>query len=102
MVWVTDRDGIRHGLAVDKIAFMNGMTDDSPIHGSAMLQMNSGKIQSGAPCLGSWVTYGLGTENENLPAFVVDPISVDELADKIREIWDDQALAAAHDVIDDV
>lgn len=47
------------------------MTADSPIHGSAMLQMNSGKISSGAPCLGSWVNYGLGSVNENLPGFVV-------------------------------
>lgn len=36
-----------------------------------MLQMNSGKIQSGNPCLGSWINYGLGSENENLPGFVV-------------------------------
>ncbi len=56
---------------VDEIAFVHSMTADSPIHGSAMLQMNSGKIQSGGPCLGSWVNYGLGTENENLPGFVV-------------------------------
>jgi hypothetical protein len=56
---------------VDDIAFIHSMTADSPIHGSAMLQMNSGKIQSGAPCLGSWVNYGLGSENENLPGFVV-------------------------------
>jgi hypothetical protein len=56
---------------VDDIAFIHSMTADSPIHGSAMLQMNSGKIQSGAPCLGSWVNYGLGTVNENLPGFVV-------------------------------
>ena len=47
------------------------MTADSPIHGSAMLQMNSGKILSGSPCLGSWVNYGLGSENQNLPGFVV-------------------------------
>ena len=56
---------------VDDIAFIHSMTADSPIHGSAMLQMNSGKILSGSPCLGSWVNYGLGTENENLPGFVV-------------------------------
>ena len=48
---------------VDDIAFLHSMTADSPIHGSAMLQMNSGKIQSGAPCLGSWVNYGLGSVN---------------------------------------
>jgi len=56
---------------VDDIAFIHSMTADSPIHGSAMLMMNSGKILSGSPCLGSWVNYGLGTVNENLPGFVV-------------------------------
>jgi hypothetical protein len=56
---------------VDDIAFIKSMTADSPIHGSAMLQMNSGRILSGSPALGSWVNYGLGTVNENLPGFVV-------------------------------
>jgi hypothetical protein len=56
---------------VDDIAFIHSMTADSPIHGSAMLMMNSGKILSGSPALGSWVTYGLGTVNENLPGYVV-------------------------------
>ncbi|MEM8733774.1 MAG: DUF1501 domain-containing protein, partial [Planctomycetota bacterium] len=56
---------------VDDIAFVHSMTADSPIHGSAMLMMNSGKILSGSPALGSWVNYGLGTVNQNLPGFVV-------------------------------
>ena len=56
---------------VDDIAFLNSMTADSPIHGSAMLMMNSGKVLSGSPALGSWVNYGLGSVNENLPGFVV-------------------------------
>jgi hypothetical protein len=47
------------------------MTAESPIHGSAMLMMNSGKLQSGSPAMGSWINYGLGTVNENLPGFVV-------------------------------
>ena len=59
------------GSCVDDIAFIHSMTADSPLHGSAMLQMNSGRILSGAPALGSWVNYGLGTVNENLPGFVV-------------------------------
>ena len=68
--WVSD---LFPNLAkhVDDIAFLHSMTADSPIHGSAMLQMNTGKILSGSPCLGSWVNYGLGSENENLPGFVV-------------------------------
>ena len=61
---------------VDDIAFIHSMTADSPIHGSAMLQMNTGKIISGSPCIGSWVNYGLGSVNQNLPGFVVmlDPL----------------------------
>jgi len=64
------------GRCVDDIAFLHSMTADSPIHGSAMLQMNTGKILSGSPCLGSWVNYGLGSVSENLPGFAVmlDPI----------------------------
>ncbi|MFN0053172.1 MAG: DUF1501 domain-containing protein [Planctomycetales bacterium] len=56
---------------VDDMAFIHSMYAESPIHGSAMLMMNSGRILSGNPCLGSWITYGLGSENENLPGFVV-------------------------------
>ena len=59
------------GKHVDDIAFINSMTADSPIHGSAMFMMNSGRILSGSPCIGSWINYGLGTVNENLPGFVV-------------------------------
>jgi len=68
--WVSDL--FPHlATCVDDIAFIHSMTADSPIHGSAMLMMNSGKILSGSPCIGSWVNYGLGTVNENLPGFVV-------------------------------
>lgn len=56
---------------VDDIAFIHSMTADSPIHGSAMLMMNSGRILSGFPSLGSWCNYGLGTVNQNLPGYVV-------------------------------
>ena len=68
--WVSDL--FPHlATCVDDIAFVHSMTADSPIHGSAMLMMNSGRILSGNPCLGSWVNYGLGSVNENLPGFVV-------------------------------
>jgi hypothetical protein len=68
--WVSD---LFPNLAtcVDDIAFLHSMYAESPIHGSAMLMMNSGRLLSGHPCLGTWVTYGLGSENENLPGFVV-------------------------------
>jgi hypothetical protein len=56
---------------VDDIAFVHSMTAESPIHGSALFMMNSGRLLSGSPSLGSWVNYGLGSVNENLPGFVV-------------------------------
>jgi hypothetical protein len=56
---------------VDDIAFVHSMYAESPIHGSAMLMMNSGRLLSGHPCLGAWVNYGLGSPNQNLPGFVV-------------------------------
>jgi len=59
------------GSCVDDIAFVHSMTADSPIHGSAMLMMNSGSLISGRPSLGSWLNYGLGSLNENLPGYVV-------------------------------
>ena len=59
------------GTCVDDMAFLHSLYAESPIHGSAMLMMNSGRLLSGNPCLGTWVTYGLGSENENLPGFVV-------------------------------
>jgi len=68
--WVSDLFPNIAGC-VDDIAFLHSMYAESPIHGSAMLMMNSGRILSGHPALGSWVTYGLGSENENMPGFVV-------------------------------
>ncbi len=55
----------------DTIALVRSCVVDSVIHAPAHYQMNSGRMFMGLPSLGSWVTYGLGTENENLPAYVV-------------------------------
>jgi len=68
--WVSDLFP-HQAQCVDEIAFLHSMTADSPIHGSAMVMMNSGNILSGNPSIGSWVNYGLGSENENLPGFLV-------------------------------
>jgi hypothetical protein len=56
---------------VDDLAVIRSMWADSFAHGSAMIQMNTGSLFQGKPCLGSWSIYGLGTENRNLPGFVV-------------------------------
>jgi hypothetical protein len=56
---------------IDDLAVIRGTYADSFAHGSGLLQMNTGFLRQGYPSLGSWVTYGLGTVNQNLPAFVV-------------------------------
>ncbi len=56
---------------VDDIAFIRSMHAISNDHAPALFQMNTGFVLPGNPCMGSWVTYGLGTENQNLPAFIV-------------------------------
>src|SRR5262252_1090333 len=55
----------------DDLALIRSMTALSPAHGPALFQMNTGTILAGAPSVGSWVTYGLGTANENLPGYIV-------------------------------
>ncbi|WP_152049836.1 DUF1501 domain-containing protein [Tautonia marina] len=55
----------------DSIALIRSCQVDSVIHAPAHYQMNCGRVFMGFPSLGSWVGYGLGTENENLPAYVV-------------------------------
>ncbi|HEV3260709.1 MAG TPA: DUF1501 domain-containing protein [Gemmataceae bacterium] len=58
---------------VDDMAFIHSLTARSNTHGPAMLQMNTGFVLEGFPSTGAWVTYALGTENQNLPAFVAIP-----------------------------
>jgi hypothetical protein len=59
------------GACIDDIAVIRSMRAESNNHVPAVYQMLTGSTLSGRPGLGSWVTYGLGTENQNLPAFVV-------------------------------
>lgn len=56
---------------MDKLAVIKSLYQDSFAHGSANLQMNCGRITQGFPSVGSWLSYGLGSENQNLPSFVV-------------------------------
>ena len=56
---------------MDKLAMVKSLTSDSFAHGSALLQINCGRILQGHPSLGSWVNYGLGSVNQDLPGFVV-------------------------------
>jgi hypothetical protein len=57
----------------DDLCVLRSCHGDSVNHPQSVYQMNTGSILMGKPSLGSWVTYGLGTENQNMPAFVVLP-----------------------------
>jgi hypothetical protein len=58
---------------VDDIAFLHSMIAKSNVHGPATFMQNSGFVLPGFPSMGAWLSYGLGTMNEDLPAFVVLP-----------------------------
>ncbi|MEP6670129.1 MAG: DUF1501 domain-containing protein [Chthoniobacter sp.] len=58
---------------VDDIGFIHSMQSKSALHGPAMFMANTGFILPGFPSMGAWVTYGLGSESDNLPSFVVLP-----------------------------
>lgn len=56
---------------VDDLAVIRSMKADLPIHSTGVLYLHTGANNAGRPSLGSWVTYGLGSESRNLPGFVV-------------------------------
>ena len=56
---------------VDKMAFIHSCWTNSNNHSPALFMMNTGETRMGHPCVGSWVTYGLGSMSDSLPAFVV-------------------------------
>src|SRR5207244_3698592 len=68
------------GLAphVDDIAIIRSMFNSHPNHEPALYKIHSGQLLPGLPAIGSWVVYGLGSENQNLPAYVVldDPLGL--------------------------
>lgn len=58
---------------IDDMAFVYSMQSKTALHGPGAFMMNTGQTLPGFPSMGSWVTYGLGSESENLPSFVVLP-----------------------------
>lgn len=68
--WVSDLMPHLGGVA-DQLTFINGISTDNFNHGPAKLFVNSGSIRPGRPSMGSWISYGLGSESKDLPGFVV-------------------------------
>src|SRR5262249_41711261 len=60
-----------HRDIADDICLLKGMKTDVFNHGPAKVLLNTGSPQFGRPSMGSWVTYGIGSESDSLPAFVV-------------------------------
>lgn len=56
---------------IDEICVLRSLHADNPNHGPALLQMNNGTIVPTRPSMGAWFLYGLGTENEDLPGYIV-------------------------------
>ena len=75
--WVSDRlphfrgDEPGYGVPADEVCFFKTVQTDQFNHGPAQLMVHTGQARTGNPSLGSWVTWGLGTENENLPGYMV-------------------------------
>ena len=61
------------GECVDDIAFIHSMVSKSNVHGPATFMQATGFVLPGFPSMGSWISYGLGSMNDNLPTFVVLP-----------------------------
>mgnify|MGYP002624099051 FL=1 len=55
---------------IDKMAFLHSCWSDSNNHSPALFKINTGMSRMGFPCVGAWVTYGLGSASQNLPAFI--------------------------------
>src|SRR6476646_9756417 len=59
------------GQQVDDLCIIRSMCSDIPNHEPSLMMMNCGEVRQVRPSFGSWVTYGLGSENQNLPGFIV-------------------------------
>ena len=59
------------GLVADDICLVRSMVSEHNNHTEALVLFNTGKIFTGRPALGSWISYALGSENQNLPAYIV-------------------------------
>jgi hypothetical protein len=83
--WVSEH--MPHLASVaDEVSFLKAVTTDQFNHGPAQLMVHTGSPRLGRPSMGSWATYGLGTENQNLPGFVV-LTSGGKFPDAGKSVW---------------
>ncbi len=83
--WVSDN--LPHfSKVVDEVSFLKAVTTDQFNHAPAQLLIHTGGARLGRPSMGSWATYGLGTENQNLPGYVV-LTSGGQFPDAGKSVW---------------
>jgi hypothetical protein len=83
--WVSEH--LPHlSTVVDDVTFLKAMSTDQFNHAPAQLLVHTGSARLGRPSMGSWVTYGLGSENQNLPGFVV-LTSGGKFPDAGKSVW---------------
>lgn len=82
------------GSMMEEICVINSMKNDFPNHVQAVMGLHGGSVVQQRPSMGSWVTYGLGTENQNLPAFVV---LAPEMPYGGSLVWDANFLPACYE-----
>ncbi len=83
------------GQHVDDMAIIRSCVSDGINHAGGVCQMNTGSIFGGRPSLGSWVNYGLGSENKDLPGFVVIKDSASQIVNGARN-WGTGFMPAVH------
>src|SRR4029450_5855956 len=75
---------------VDDMAFIRSMHTEAINHEPAILHLQTGSMVPGRPCIGSWVSYGLGSLNQNLPTFVVlvaEPSNKEQIQAISARLW---------------
>jgi hypothetical protein len=84
---------------VDEMTFIRSMHTEAINHEPAITYMQTGNQITGRPCLGAWVSYGLGSENENLPTFVVlvaRPSNTEQVQAISARLWSSGYLSGEH------
>jgi hypothetical protein len=83
----------RFGQRIDDVCVLRSLYTDNPNHGPALFMMNNGTITPTRPSMGAWLSYGLGSENANLPGYVVlcpgRPV-------RFAELWSSGFLPSEH------
>jgi hypothetical protein len=98
-LWMNDELLPWTAKCVDQMAFIRSMHTEAINHEPAICHIQTGSMVSGRPCIGSWVSYGLGSLNQNLPTFVVlvaEPSNKEQIQAISGRLWSSGFLSGEH------